>query len=175
MEGVEDKFEEMFSRLDSKYGNACKLTESIVSELKSLKPLQEGDSRRLVHMIKVVERAWLDMKKICLESEMKTTSMVTSVERMLPATLKRSWVLQAQKVSDPKVLFEELLDFLLTERKVCEYLESDLRSTSTRLTTHSVVCEYPERENVTDVLHEIKLVEDQQNIMISECLSTVSK
>ena len=57
MEGVEEKFEEMFSRLDSKYGTACKLTESIVSELKSLKPLQEGDLRRLVHMIKVVERA----------------------------------------------------------------------------------------------------------------------
>lgn len=105
---------------------------------------------------------------------MKTTSMVTLVERLLPATLKRSWVLQAQKVSDPKDLFEELLDFLLTEKKVCEYLESDLRSTSAGLTTHSVVCEYPERENVTDVLHEIKLVQDQQNIMISECLSTVS-
>ena len=31
------------------------------------------------------------------------------------------------------------------------------------------MCEYPERENVTDVLHEIKLVQEQQNI------STVSK
>ena len=72
-------------------------------------------------------------------------------------------------------MFENLLDFLLTERKVCEYLESDLRNTSTRLTTHSVVCEYPERENVKDALHEIKLVQDQQNIMMSECLSTVSK
>ena len=100
--GVEDEFEEMFRRLDSKYGNSCKLTEFIVSELKSLKPLQEGDSKRLVHMIKVVEGVWLDMKKISLESEMKTTSMVTLVERLLPGTLKRSWVLKAQKVADPK-------------------------------------------------------------------------
>lgn len=132
VEGVEDEFE-MFRHLDSKYGNPCKLTESIVSELKSLKPLQEGDSKRLVHMIKVVERAWLDIKKIGLKSEMKTTSMVTLVERLLPSTLKRAWVLKAQKVADPNNLSENLLNFLLTERKVCEYLESDLRSTSTKL------------------------------------------
>lgn len=58
---------------------------------------------------------------------------------------------------------------------MCEYLESDLRSTSTRQDFHSVVCEYPERENVKDALHEIKLVQGQQNLMISECLNIVSK
>ena len=92
------------------------------------------------------------MKKIGLESEMKTTSMVTLVERLLPATLKRSWVLQAQKVSDPKDLFEELLDFLLTERKVCECLESDLRSTSTRLTTLIVLCVNILREKMLQII-----------------------
>lgn len=52
--------------------------------------------KKLDHMIKVVERAWLDMK-ICLESEMKTTSMVIFVERLLPSALKRSWVLQVSE------------------------------------------------------------------------------
>ena len=47
VEGVEDKFKEMFRRLDNKYGNKCKLTESIVSELKNLKPVQEGDSKKV--------------------------------------------------------------------------------------------------------------------------------
>ncbi|XP_068250243.1 uncharacterized protein [Palaemon carinicauda] len=123
VEGVEDEFEEMFRRLDDKYGNPCKLTEAIVSELKSLKPLNDGDLKRLVYMIKVVERAWLDMRKIGLESEMKTTSIVTLVERLLPPTLKRNWVIKSQKVGNAKDLFENLLQFLLQERRVCEYLE----------------------------------------------------
>ncbi|XP_068236892.1 uncharacterized protein [Palaemon carinicauda] len=37
----------MFRRLDDKYGNPCKLTDAIVSELKSLKLLHDGDSKRL--------------------------------------------------------------------------------------------------------------------------------
>ena len=175
VEGVEDEFQEMFSRLDNKYGNPCKLTESIVSELKNLKPVQDGDSKRLVRLIKVVERAWLDMKKMGLESEMKTTWMVTLVERLLPHVLKRSWVLKVQTVDDSRDLFENLLDFLLTERRVCEYLDSDLRSNPTKLTTHSVVGEETSCENVQDALQEIKVIQGQQNAMITECLSTVAK
>ncbi|XP_068222923.1 uncharacterized protein [Palaemon carinicauda] len=174
VEGVEDEFEEMFRRLDDKYGNPCKLTEAIVSELKSLKPLNDGDSKRLVYMIKVVERAWLDMRKIGLESEMKTTSIVTLVER-LPPTLKRNWVIKSQKVGNAKDLFENLLQFLLQERRVCEYLESDLRcSTSSKVVTNSASCDNTS-ENVKDDLDEMKLIQGQHSAMISECLTTVSR
>ncbi|XP_068223879.1 uncharacterized protein [Palaemon carinicauda] len=175
VEGVEDEFEEMFRRLDDKYGNPCKLTEAIVSELKSLKPLNDGDSKRLVYMIKAVERAWLDMRKIGLESEMKTTSIVTLVERLLPPTLKRNWVIKSQKVGNAKDLFENLLQFLLQERRVCEYLESDLRcSTSSKVVTNSASCDNTS-ENVKDDLDEMKLIQGQHSAMISECLTTVSR
>lgn len=126
-------------------------------------------------MIKVVERPWLDIMKIGLGSEMKTASMDTLVERLLPNALKRAWVLNTQNIADPSDLFESLLNFLLTETKVCEYLESDLRSISTKVTTHSVMCEDTEKKNIKDTLHEIKLVQHQQHAMISECLSAVSK
>lgn len=107
-------------------------------------------------MIKVVERPWLDIMKIGLESEMKTASMDTLVERLLPNALKRAWVLNTQNIADPSDLFESLLNFLLTETKVCEYLESDLRSISTKVTIHSVMCEDTEKKNIKDTVHEIK-------------------
>lgn len=47
VEGVDDDFGEMFSRHDDKYGNSCKLRECIVSELKSLRPLQDGDTKKV--------------------------------------------------------------------------------------------------------------------------------
>ena len=38
VKGVENDFQEMFARLDGKYGNARKLVDAIIFELKKLKP-----------------------------------------------------------------------------------------------------------------------------------------
>lgn len=85
VKGVEDSFSEMFKRLDDKFGNSVKLTYSVLSEIKSLKPVVEGNPKKFVDMVNTVERCWLDLKKMGLSSEMNTTTMVTQVERLLPA------------------------------------------------------------------------------------------
>ena len=43
VKGVEDSYDAMLERLKEKYGNPCKITESIIRDMKLLKPIPEGD------------------------------------------------------------------------------------------------------------------------------------
>ena len=83
VKGVEDSYDAMLERLKVKYGNPCKITESIIREVKLLKTIPEGDSKKFVHAVKVIERAWLDMCRMDLQSEMNSIAIVTLIERIL--------------------------------------------------------------------------------------------
>ena len=49
------------------------------------------------------------------------------MEKLLPPTLKREWVLKASDSQSEKD-FDELLKFLVKERKVIEYVQEGVRS-----------------------------------------------
>ena len=100
VQGVEDDFDSMIIRLQALYGNPCKITDSIVKDIKMLDIIPEGDSVKFIHSVNVLERAWLDMSKLNLEKEMNTTSMVTLVERILPRKLCHDWVRISGKLVD---------------------------------------------------------------------------
>ncbi|CAC5421180.1 unnamed protein product [Mytilus coruscus] len=73
--GVDNDFEEMFRRLDMKYGRAEKLIDHILNELKRLKKVQEGDNMKFISVVETVEKCWLDLKRMNLEAEMNTATM----------------------------------------------------------------------------------------------------
>ena len=83
----------MFKRLDYKYADNRKLVDVVINDLKNIKPLSDGDSKGFIDMVDKVERCWLDMKRRDLEDEMNTTSMCSYIERVLPSTQKREWVI----------------------------------------------------------------------------------
>ncbi|CAC5362063.1 unnamed protein product [Mytilus coruscus] len=62
VKGVDNDFEEMFRRLDMKYGRAEKLIDHILNELKRLKKVQEGDNMKFISLVETVEKCWLDLK-----------------------------------------------------------------------------------------------------------------
>ena len=45
IKGVDDDFDEMIRRLDNKFGRAEKQSDAIISQLRKLKPVQDGDIR----------------------------------------------------------------------------------------------------------------------------------
>ena len=79
-------------------------------------------------MVTVVERCYLDLQKVNLEKEMNSVSIVSMIERLLPRTQKREWVMTADNFFDKDKLFPELLKFLLCEKRVIEYSESSVRN-----------------------------------------------
>jgi hypothetical protein len=48
VKGVDNDFEEMFRRLDLKYGRPETLADNILSELKGFKNIQEGDHMKFI-------------------------------------------------------------------------------------------------------------------------------
>ena len=174
VQGVEDDYDRMSVRLQSAYGNPCKVTDSIVKAIKDLEIIPEGNTNKLVNSINVIERAWLDMTKLNLEKEMNTTSMVTLVESILPRKLFHDWVRISEKLIDKSSLFKHLLDFLLEEKSICEYMNSDIRSHN-KLSSNNFQCESNDNIDVGLTLKGMKLAQDQQNVVISECLNNVSK
>ena len=85
----------MFKKLDNEYGDPQKLVDLVINDLKSLKVIRDGDDRGFVNMVTVVKRCYLDLQKVNLEKEMNFVSIVSMIERLLPRTQKREWVMTA--------------------------------------------------------------------------------
>ncbi|KAK4304813.1 hypothetical protein Pmani_023248 [Petrolisthes manimaculis] len=139
--GVEDDYEEMFKRLDEKFGNKRKIVDFVINDLKSLKKLSDCDGKGFIKMVERVERCWLDLKKMNLTSEMNTANTVSHIEKILPSTQKREWVLLAESLTDSDDLFPSLLKFLLREKRAIEYMDSSIRcvaSYESKSTVHNI-------------------------------------
>jgi len=98
--------------------------DSIIQQIKSLTRVADGDIKGLVHMIETVEMCWLDLKRLKLESEMNTTTMISEIEKLLPLIQKREWTLHKPENAE----FIHLKDFLVKEKQAVEYMTEDIRN-----------------------------------------------
>lgn len=157
-------------------GDNRKLVDAVVSDLKSLKPIKDGDNRNFVKMVEKIERCWLDLKRSNLEDEMNTASKVSCVEKVLPSIKKREWVMCAEIHRNSPELFKWLMDFLLKEKRVLEYLDSNLRagSISQKTMCHSAVGEVKEDGKLEEIIKAVrKLGEDQSEIR--QCITLLTQ
>ena len=130
VKGVEDNFDEMLSRLDHTLGDPRNLVDAVIYDIKSLKPISDGESKKFITMVNVIERCWLDLQRMDLYVEMDTVNMVSMIECLLPPIQKREWILRLDskfKVSHVN-MFQELLAYILQEKRVKEYMEHDVRT-----------------------------------------------
>ena len=128
--GAEDNFQEMFRRLENAYGDPRKIVDTVIHDVKTLKPVADGDNKNFTAMVDVIERCWLDLKRMGLAAEMDTVTMVSMIERLLPTMQKREWVSRIETTNvDSNNMFNELLQFLLQEKRVIKYMDHDLRAT----------------------------------------------
>ncbi|XP_047499242.1 uncharacterized protein LOC125046242 [Penaeus chinensis] len=153
VKGSEGNYNEMFKRLDDKFGNPRKIVDLVISDLKSLRKISDGDTKGFIKMVDQVEQCWLDLKRVNLSDELNTANVVSHIEKILPSLQKREWVIKASDISVTGELFSELLGFLQKERKVLEYMNSNVRTSTSdcRATVHHV-------ENVVENNSESELV-----------------
>ena len=123
--GIEDDYEKIWKRLNTVFGDPEIIVDSVLSELRSLTPVKDDDPAGLITMIIVVERCWLGLQRLKVEREMNTSTMITVIERLLPLTQNREWVVYKQRVlnrSDTDK-FEELTIFVRREKgnRIHEY------------------------------------------------------
>ena len=56
VKNVDDDLDEMWKRLDDRYGRTSKLTESIMYDIQRIKPIKEEDEKRFVELEDLIER-----------------------------------------------------------------------------------------------------------------------
>lgn len=170
--GVDDSFDSMIERLDARYGSPSRQVETVLSDIKGLKSVPEGNSNKFIELVNVVERAYLDLNRLNLSAEMNTVTMVSHVEKLLPPVQKREWVKILQTIKDKTKLFSELLTYLLKEKQAMEYMDADVRITgnTNRVNVHATNVE-SETNALTTVLTELQGKQDK----MEECLNKLTK
>ena len=127
---VDDDISEMWSRLDEKYGDPAKVADVIIDGIRRTRILREGEEKRFVEFVEIVEDGYRDLKRLGLESEITTTSSVSIIEKKLPADIRRKWaeiVSADNSTVDKTNKFPSLLKFLRSQRGAIEYDTASLR------------------------------------------------
>ena len=130
---VDDDIDEMWQLLDEKYGDPAKVADVIIDGIKRFRILREGEDKRFIDFVTLVEDGYRDLKRLGLETEITTTSSVSVIEKALPADIKRKWselVSSRDSPVDKRNKFLSLLDFLQSQRSAIEYESATLRATS---------------------------------------------
>ena len=109
--------------------------------MRRLKPINDGEMFKFINLVDTVERCWLDLKQMDLQREMNTTTMLSQVDKLLPPTQRREWALVVNKEEEfgKELEFELLLEYLLKEKYVMEYLQQGVRHCETRKRSSSSV------------------------------------
>ncbi|XP_067030426.1 uncharacterized protein [Acropora muricata] len=127
---VDDDISEMWNRLDEKYGAPAKVADVIIDGIRRTRIIREGEEKRFVEFVEIVEDGYRDLKRLGLESEITTTSSVSIIEKKLPADIRRKWaeiVSADNSIVDKTNKFPSLLKFLHSQRGAIEYDTASLR------------------------------------------------
>ena len=134
VKSVDDDIDEMWQRLDEKYGDPAKVADVIIDEIKRFRMLREGEDKRFTEFVTLIEDGYRDLKRLGLETEITTTSSVSVIEKALPPDIKRKWselVSSRDSPVDKSNKFPSLLDYLQSQKSAIEYESATLRATST--------------------------------------------
>lgn len=136
--GVEDDFSAMMSRLEEEYSHTGRILESILGDIRKLKPIPEGANKSMIEAVNTIERCWLDLKKLNLESELSNNTNLVMIEKLLPPNLKREWIIIYKSLNPEDPAFPKLMEFMIRERSILRHRGDEK---TTRIHSHSVMGE----------------------------------
>ena len=133
VKSTDDNLELLWKRLDEVFGDPAKVVDVIMNSIQATRVITEGQSKKLLDFINIIENGYRDLQRLGLEKEITTTSSVSMIEKKLPADLKREWarlVSCADSNIDKTDKFPSLLRFLLDQKSTIEYENFELRTTN---------------------------------------------
>tara|TARA_B110001454_G_scaffold196478_1_gene199376 strand:- start:542 stop:6220 length:5679 start_codon:yes stop_codon:yes gene_type:complete len=154
VKNVDSSLDEMWKRLEEKFGRTSTIVRHILVDIKSISTVAEGENAKFVKLVNTVESCYRDLERIGMESEMKNSTVVASIEDKLPPTIRSMWSLEVcedtlrckdmlkddehNHFSNDRNQFPELLNFLLKHRRAIEYGTQDLKRKQSRQVEFSV-------------------------------------
>jgi len=115
---VDDDLNEMWKRLDEKYGTTSKLTETIMFDVKRIKPLKDEEEQNF-EFVDIIEQGYRDLARMKVEHELANTTVIGLLEEKLPKNIRREWSKRVN-AKDTDIRddnrFSSFLSFLLEQR-----------------------------------------------------------
>lgn len=118
--------EEMFKRLDNRFGNKARIVLKIAEDIESLPPVKGNNPRKTIELIQAVERALSNLVILGEEDILKNRLVAQSLERKLPSSLKEKWIeYKAEPLHgfSPQTHFDCLLLYLQKQEAMLEELD----------------------------------------------------
>ena len=79
----------MWKKLDEKYGKPSKIADVVMYDIKKLRAIREGDGKRFIDLVDIVEKGYRDLLRVGIEQEISNTSTVSIIEEKLPRDIRR--------------------------------------------------------------------------------------
>ena len=164
MKSIDDDLDTMWKRLDEKYGDPAKVV--------------DGENKKFVEFINIVEDGYRDSKRLGLEKEITTTSSVSVIEKKLPTDVRKEWaklVSSEDSTVNKMDNFPSLLKFL-NQKQAIEYENAELRLNNDFRVKGSVF--YSEKDDKVAASRSTRskcLYHERANHWTSECRVYLSK
>ncbi|XP_057294660.1 uncharacterized protein LOC130623195 [Hydractinia symbiolongicarpus] len=126
-----DDINEIWARLDKKYGDEGKHVDAIMADIKEMSKCEDSDVESTLNLINTVERAHRELARLGREQEINNATIVSVIEERLSDEVQKEWIKTAtgeQRVEISRNKFPALLKLLLTYRERIEYKCSNIRS-----------------------------------------------
>ena len=136
VKSVDDDIQAMWERLDSKYGDPAKVADAIINSIQNVKCIKEGEHKKFIQFVNVIEEGYRDLCNLKLEKEITTTSSISIIEKRLPPDVMKEWarlVSNDTSTIDKTDKFPSLLRFLLNLKRALEYQNAELRLSSEKI------------------------------------------
>lgn len=91
VKNVDDDLEELWKRLNDRYGRTSKLKESIMYNIKRTNPIKECEEKKLVEFVDFIERTHHDLADKKIERELSNTTVISLLEEKFPKNIRRVW------------------------------------------------------------------------------------
>ena len=123
-----EEYENVFERLDERYGNTGQLIDAMLYEVNIL-PYGRSDARVTLQMIKIVDKAYRDLQRLKAEEEMCNSTVISIIEQRMPILMKQEWVKKVASTSmSSKQRFRLLIELLQDWRCRLEYMGDSMRA-----------------------------------------------
>ena len=100
-------------------------------DIKKLHAIREGDDKRFINLLDIVEKGYCDLLRVGIERKISNTSTVSIIEEKLPKDIRGEWSREVNR-TDSKVeesnKFPYLLNFLLEQKRIIEYQSMSLHT-----------------------------------------------
>ncbi|XP_072308735.1 uncharacterized protein [Eucyclogobius newberryi] len=118
--------DDIFRVLDNHFGNKTSIAIEIVEKLQKLPPVVSNNPRKVIELIKAVEKASLELSNLGETAALKNPLVIKSIEGKLSEAMKKEWLLYAAENGDQQ---DQRFDILLTFLRSQKYIYEQLRDT----------------------------------------------